>query len=163
MAKILRLNSEQRENLVAYLDGELSEEETQDIEQVLASSEVARHEVDMLSRSWDLIGVLPSTKASEEFTRKTLSSLRAAEAERSFVSPEFRRNVKRLTILAGWGAVLGLCVYLGFTATNRWVPNPSDQLLDEYDVISNLDRYSEVGSIEFLQTLKTNRTLEPNE
>lgn len=163
MAKILRLNSEQRDNLVAYLDGELSEEETQEIEQVLAASEVARHEVDMLSRSWDLIGVLPSTKASEEFTRKTLSSLRAAEAERTFISPQLRRNLRRMAILACGGAVLGLCMYLGFMATNRWVPNEADQLLDEYDVISNLDRYSEVGSIEFLQTLKTNRTLDPHE
>jgi ferric-dicitrate binding protein FerR (iron transport regulator) len=163
MAKMLRLNSEQRDNLVAYLDGELSEEETQEIEQILAASEVARHEVDMLSRSWDLIGVLPTAKASEEFTRKTLSSIRAAEAERSFISPQTRRNMRRVAVLACGTAVLGLCMYLGFTATNRWVPNEADQLLDEYEVISNLDRYSEVGSIEFLQALKNNRTLEPNQ
>ncbi len=79
MAKMTRLSAEQRENLVAYLDGELDDSATQNIEQVLAESVVARHDVDMLSRTWDLMNVLPGVKASEEFTRKTLSSIRAAE------------------------------------------------------------------------------------
>src|SRR5579859_2895023 len=96
MAKLARLSSEQRENLTAYLDGELDEATTQDIEQVLAVSEVARHEVDMLSRTWDLLNALPTHKASEEFTHKTMSNLRAAEhAPASAVADLIYRNARR--------------------------------------------------------------------
>ena len=42
MAKALRLTAEQRDNLVAYLDGELEEAETQYIDQVLAKKQLLR-------------------------------------------------------------------------------------------------------------------------
>ncbi len=159
MAKITRLTAEQRENLTAYLDGELDEAATQDIEQVLAASEVARHEVDMLSRTWDLLNVLPTHKASEEFTQKTMSNLRAAEhAGPSAAGEIVYRHARRGAVLALWAGVLGLCGYASFLAANHWIPNESEQLLDDYDVISNFDKYSEVGDIEFLKELQSKRT-----
>ena len=66
-----KLTSQQRENLVAYLDGELDEVETQEIERTLAHSLEARHEVDMLTRTWELLDTLPKSKASEEFSERT--------------------------------------------------------------------------------------------
>src|SRR5260370_281071 len=88
MAKITRLSAEQRENLTAYLDGELDDAQTQEIEQVLAASEVARHEIDMLSRTCDALSVLPTHKASGEFTRKTMTNLRAAESSEPSATAE---------------------------------------------------------------------------
>ncbi|MFN0053381.1 MAG: anti-sigma factor family protein [Planctomycetales bacterium] len=160
MAKITRLSAEQRENLTAYLDGELDEPGTQQVEQILAESVVARHEVDMLSRTWDLLGVLPGVKASEEFTRKTLSSIRAAEIpQQRFDSRHAARQMRRALVLALWGIVLVASGFLGYRATTHWLPNESEQLLDEFDVIANLQDYSEVGDIEFLRILKAKRTL----
>jgi hypothetical protein len=159
MAKLTRLTSEQRENLTAYLDGELDETATQEIEQVLAVSEVARHEIDMLSRAWDMLNVLPTHKASEEFTQRTMTSLRAAEhAGPSAAGEIVYRHARRGAVLALWAGVLGLCVYAGFMATNHWVPNESEQLLDDYPIVDNLDKYLEVGDIEFLQELQSKRT-----
>jgi len=159
MAKITRLSSEQRENLTAYLDGELDEASTQDIEQVLAVSEVARHEVDMLSRTWDMLNVLPTHRASEEFTRKTMTNLRAAEQGGAGAAGQMvYRNARRGVVLAMWGGVLVACGYLGFMATNHWVPNESEELLDDYDVINNLHKYSEIGDVEFLKILQSKRT-----
>jgi anti-sigma factor RsiW len=159
MAKLQRLSQEQRENLAAYLDGELDDAATQEIEQVLASSEVARHEVDMLSRTWDMLSTLPTHKASEEFTQKTVTSLRAIENPvRSATSQAVARSTRRGGVLAMWAALLVVCGLVGFQATNRWIPNDSEQLLDDYPIIENLDKYSEVGSIEFLRVLKDRRT-----
>jgi anti-sigma factor RsiW len=79
MDKITRLTPEQRSNLVAYLDGELADEEAQEIERILAGSPVARNEVEMLQRTWDLLDGLPRVHVSEEFTRKTLTSLKVDE------------------------------------------------------------------------------------
>lgn len=159
MAKIARLSSEQRENLTAYLDGELDENATQEIEQVLAVSEVARHEVDMLSRTWDMLSVLPAHKASDQFTHKTMTNLRASEnAGPSALQVLLYRNARRGAVLAAWTGGLCLVGYLAFMATNHWVPNESEQLLDDYSVIDNLDKYGEVGSVEFLQVLKSKHT-----
>jgi hypothetical protein len=165
MAKITRLSAEQRENLTAYLDGELDEAQTQEIEQVLATSEVARHEVDMLSRTWDALSVLPTHKASGEFTRKTMTNLRAAESsEPGAASQMIFRNARRGVVLAAWAGVLGVCAYLAFMATNHWIPNDSEQLLEDYELISNLDRYQEVlnygegDTTAFLQILRDKRT-----
>jgi anti-sigma factor RsiW len=159
MAKLARLNPEHRDNLAAYLDGELEEVATQEIEQILAVSEVARHEVDMLSRTWDMLNSLPAHKASEEFTQKTVSSMRAAERTGpGLASQAVKQNARRGGVLTLWAAILVVCGYVGYSATHQWVPNDSEQLLDEYETISNLDKLQEVGSIEFLQVLKDKNT-----
>jgi MoxR-like ATPase len=160
MAKITRLTSEQRENLVAYLDGELDEHASQGVEQVLAESVVARHDVDMLSRTWDLLNVLPGIKASEEFSRKTLTSIRAAETPKtSRFSAAAARNARRGILLAAWLALVAVCGLAGFEASRRFVPDETELLLEDYDVIMRLDEYTEVGDIEFLRILNANRTL----
>ncbi len=160
MAKLLRLSPEQRENLAAYLDGELEETAVQDIEQILAVSEVARHEVDMLSRTWDMLNSLPNHKASEEFTQKTVTGMRAAESTGPPVASQaLKDHARRGAVLAVWAAILAVCGYVGFSAAHQWVPNESDQLLDDYEIISNLDKLQEVGNIEFLQVLKAKNTL----
>lgn len=159
MAKITRLSAEQRENLVAYMDGELDEGASQGVEQALAESVVARHEVDMLSRTWDLLNVLPGVKASEEFSRKTMSLIKSAEEPRRFYGEEFARNVRRAVSLAAFSAAVMACGVVGFQATRHWVPDEIDPMLDDFDVVKNIDDYSEVGDIEFLKILKTNRTL----
>ena len=84
MEKVLRLTSEQRADLVAYLDGELDESPTQEIDRILARSAVARHEVEALSRAWEMLDILPRPKASSTFTERTMSTLQLAEAPRDF-------------------------------------------------------------------------------
>src|SRR5437016_5622208 len=142
MAKLARLSPEQRDNLAAYLDGELEETATQEIEQILAVSEVARHEVDMLSRTWDMLNSLPTHKASQEFTQKTVSSMRAAERSGPPLAGQaVKQNARRGAVLAIWAGILVACGYAGYSATHQWVPNEFEQLLGEdYEVISNLDK-----------------------
>jgi anti-sigma factor RsiW len=160
MAKITRLSAEQRENLVAYLDGELDEAASQEVEQVLAESVVARHEVDMLSRTWDLLNALPGTKASEDFSRKTLSSIRAAESPATRVDgAAFSRSLRRTAVLAAAAGALVVCAILGFRGMKSGVPNEAELLLNEFDVIEHLDEYQAIGDVEFLRTLKAKRTL----
>jgi len=159
MAKLARLSPEHRDNLAAYLDGELDETATQEIEQILAVSEVARHEVDMLSRTWDMLNSLPAQKASEEFTRKTVSSMRAVDQSGPpLASQALTQNARRGGVLTLWAGILTVCGYVGYSATHQWVPNDSEQLLDDYEIISNLDKLQEVGGIEFLKALKNKNT-----
>ena len=140
MPRFIRLSQEQRDNLVAYLDGELDEAATADIEQALADSPVARHEVDMISRSWDLLNALPTHRASGEFTERTVSSLRAQEDKAPRIPPDLiYRSVRRGLLLAVWASILAACGYIGFAATRHWIPNDAEALLEDYDIINNFD------------------------
>jgi hypothetical protein len=170
MAKLIRLSQQHRDDLVAYLDGELGEAATQEIEHVLAGSEVARHEIDMLSRSWDMLNALPTHRASGEFTERTVSSMRASEEKGPRIPPELiYRNARRGAVLALWVAILAACGYVGFAATRHWIPNDFEALLEDYDVVNNLDKYGESLTppdpgnprhpTEFLEVLKNKRTL----
>lgn len=155
MEKISRLSQEQRENLTAYLDGELDDAETQDVESALVRSSIARHEVDILSRTWDLLNILPRAKVSEQFTQKTLTQLRALDQKpRSLDSFSWYRRTRQVSILAAWAAGLLIVASIGFVATRRWVPNETEELITLLPIIEHFDQYQAVESIEFLKELR---------
>src|SRR5437773_227270 len=155
MEKFTRLSQDQRGDLVAYLDGELDETAAQQIEQVLSRSEVARHEVDVLARTWDLLDQLPRAKVSEDFARNTISKLQAVENTQPLLRDQpWYRPARRGAVFALWAGGLACAAFVGFAATHRWVPNETDQLLDELPIVEKLDQYSEVGSVRFLEELK---------
>lgn len=156
MEKIPRLSQEQRENLTAYLDGELEDSDTQDIETALARSSIARHEVDILSRTWDLLNILPRAKVSEEFTRKTLTQLRAIDQKpRSLDSFNWYRQTRQGSILGAWVAGLLIVASLGFVATRRWIPNETDELLTLLPILEQFDEYQAAENAEFLKMLQS--------
>jgi anti-sigma factor RsiW len=158
MEKIPRLNQDQRSNLVAYLDGELPEPAAKEIEQVLSKSPTAQHDVEMLSRTWDLLDQLPRLAGSSDLTTRTITIIKADEAPKpllpaSWIARFPKEAFRRGTIVATWVAGLALAAVVGFVITNRMIPNPSDELLRNLPVIEKLDLYSNVESVEFLREL----------
>ena len=152
MSRIPRLTSEQRAELVAYLDGELEEEKAREIEQTLAASEVARHEVEMLSRTWDLLETLPRESASAEFASKTLETVKVESTPSA--APEWRPYARRGLIGLGWATTLAAVTLAGFAAGHRWLPRRSDPIVRDLPLLDRLDAYREVGSVEFLHGLR---------
>lgn len=142
-----------RENLVAYLDGELDESETLEVERTLTESAEIRQEVEALSRTWDLLDQLPRVRASSEFTERTMASIQAASAVEStqpLFGPEARRRIWLASLLAG----LVACAALGFFLTNRGLPKKTEALMRDLPVIEQVDLYEEVGDVEFLRELE---------
>ena len=155
MEKTVRLNAEQREDLVAYLDGELPAEQVQQIEQIVARSEVARHEVEALARTWELLDILPASKASEDFASKTMTNLKVMETPFKLTEQWWFVHFRRVWAGLGWITALLVCGWLGFQITRFWVPNPHEELLQDLHVIENLDQYQEAREMEFLHLLKS--------
>jgi len=158
MEKIPRLNQDQRSNLVAYLDGELPEPAAKEIEHVLSKSPTVQHDVEMLSRTWDLLDQLPRLAGSSDLTARTITVIKPDEAPKpllpaSWIARFPKEAFRRGTIVATWVAGLALAAVVGFVITNRMIPNPSDELLRNLPVIEKLDLYSNVESIEFLREL----------
>jgi anti-sigma factor RsiW len=153
MEKIPRLSSDQRSNLVAYLDGELPEPSAKEIEHVLSKSPTVQHDVEMLSRTWDLLDQLPRLTGNGDLTERMVTRVKAAEEPKPFLPATLLERIpkeplRRGAIVATWVAGLALAAVAGF-----FITNPSEELLRNLPVIEKLDLYSNVESIEFVREL----------
>ena len=153
MDKFSRLNATQRANLVAYLDGELDDQETAEIESALAHSAVARNDVELLARTYDLLDELPRVKAPREFTERTLTTIRLDGVRTDITQTEWYRRLRRGAVLLAWLGVMTAASALGYRITQAWVPNDANVLVRDFEVIQRLDQYQEVGNVKFLKSL----------
>lgn len=158
------------EKLVAYLDGEVSDQEAIEVEQSLSTDEKTRAHVDGLERTWELLDRLPITKASDEFTNKTLSTIKTVQLEAQAnesqdrsglgLSKQSQQQIWKVAVAGGWMIGLACSIFLGYVFTNQWLPDESEPLLKELSFIENLDTYSEVQSLEFLKDLQQSGTFD---
>lgn len=101
--------------LVAYLDGELPAEASEQIEQQLSSDPPLRQQAESLDRTWQMLGLLEEVSASAEFVGKTLATIQtlpAAESGSATAPSGLQSLLSRsrlLTLTAG--------LVLGFVAT----------------------------------------------
>jgi hypothetical protein len=148
-----RLTPSERADLVAYLDGELAEPESQAISTKLAHSATARREVDALERTWELLDFLPRPKASEDFTARTLSEVTRREAEEGDLGSTIVRTSGRVVRASAW-ILLSLLTFGAGFGLIEWVwPNPTERLSRDLPIAEHLDEYRDVGTFEFLQEL----------
>lgn len=152
--KLVRLTATQRSEFVAYLDGELNDDETRSIEQLLASNEVARHDMESLATAWELLDELPRANAPTDFAEKTLATLKMEEhvvplSEQAW----FQQATKYGKFAIGWSLVL-CCGMVGFLVARSVPPSRADTLIHEYPLLEYFDSYQEIGSTEFLSQLQ---------
>ncbi len=121
MSRLTRLSTDERNNLVAYLDGELEDDATQRIEEVLSQSPVARNDVELLVKTYDLLDLLPRPKASAEFTQKTIATARMTEVKVDYADAA-RQKTPRSHAGHGGRRARGGGGFAGFAAANRFVP-----------------------------------------
>jgi anti-sigma factor RsiW len=148
-----RLSPTQRSNLVAYLDGELADQDTAEIETVLAHSSVARNDVELLARTYDLLDELPRLRATQEFTNRTLATVRMDDVRTDFTQTEWFQRLRRGGALMLWSLAMLAAAGLGYAATQIWTPNDDERLVRDYGVIEELDVYRQVDNLEFLREL----------
>ncbi len=148
-----RLNPEERANLAAYIDGELTENESRAIATKLSLSPIARREVDSLKKTWELLEFLPRPKASLVFSERTLTSVRLLETRASSWDQTAGVWFAQSARLAVCLVVAVAALALGFALT-RWAwPDPAARLVRDMSLAEHLDEYKEVGSFGFLEEL----------
>ena len=124
MEKIPRLSTQQRSDLVAYLDGELNETASREIERILTHSPVARNEVEVLMRTWEMLDALPMRSASEDFTERTMSTIRIDDYREPLSEKLWFQRTRRGVIIAGWVAGLVVAAVIGFSAGTLQAQDP---------------------------------------
>src|SRR5262245_31557965 len=153
------LSDEDRAELVAYLDGELDEKATQEVEARLSRDPQARAELDTLRRTWDMLDYLPQPEPSASFTHRTMervSALRPAVRTASF------RRWRPWAGAAGWAAALLLAGLGGYAVSSRLAQPVSptvaevdldEQLVRDLRLVENRRLYEHVDDLDFLWAL----------
>lgn len=140
------------EQLVAYLDGELSASESESIERSIHNDDSVKSELQQYDRVWNALDDLPRATVDDSFARTTIEmatvQARQELAEQTAMLPVRKRNTR--TKLAGLVVVATL---LGFIAFSAVLPNPNRTLYANLPLISQLDAYLEVQDVEFLRRL----------
>ena len=154
MDKLKRVSVEHRDNFVAYLDGELSPEDAKNLERVLADSPVARKDVELLVRTYDMLDLLPRPQATVEFTQKTMATIKLSDIKPDITQTGWYKRLYLGIAAAAGAGLLALTGFLAYAGTSRWIPTEEDLLLRDLQVIKNLDDYTQVGQHEFLERLQ---------
>ncbi|MFV2065467.1 MAG: hypothetical protein ACC645_00695 [Pirellulales bacterium] len=141
-----------RDELVAYLDGEIDSEARRRLEGRLTRDPATRRELEQFQRAWECLDVLPAATVSESFASTTIEMVAVtAEREQSgWPLTRFARRHRRWTALAV-GLVAGLLGYAVVAA--RW-PDTDRLLLRERRLLERLDVYLEIDDIGYLRRLR---------
>jgi len=148
-----RLTSAERANLVAYLDGELNEAEAQAIATKLTKSVIARREIEVLEKTWELLDHLPRARVSDDFTARTLTEVERLTNQDEHFDSVLKQTTERVIRITVWVLASLLAFGGGYLATNRLWPNPVARLVRDLSIAEHLEEYREVGDFELLQAL----------
>jgi anti-sigma factor RsiW len=149
------LSEQDRENLVAYLDGELDEETAQALEAKLNLDAEARAEAEAMKRTWGMLDYLPRPEPSANFTHRTLERLAIKKPVETARMP---RLASRRWLGVGWAAAVLLAAGIGWWGSGLLTsPSPvsseDEQLVRHLHVIQKLPLYEQVDDLDFLRAL----------
>jgi hypothetical protein len=141
-----------REELVAYLDGELEASRSRRLEERLANEPRLRRILQELDGTWSLLDELDAPPPDEHFTRTTLEMVALAADEDVARGRAEAPRRRRRRWLAVAGALLAAAA-AGFAGVALLFPDPNAQLRRDRPILENLDQYRQIDSIEFLRVL----------
>ena len=151
MSQSAPLSDDDRATLVAYLDGELDEEQARDVEARINRDPTVRAEVESLKRTWDLLDYLPRAEPSPTFTQRTVSLVTAEH----MATLKARQRRRRWLVGVGWAAAVLVAALGGFAGVTLLTPRePTDEeLARDLRVIENRKLYEQIDSVGFLKSL----------
>jgi anti-sigma factor RsiW len=166
MAKLPSLSAKEREDLVAYLDGELDAQAAGDLEVKLNLDAEARAEAEALRRTWEMLDYLPRPEPAPTFASRTLErvsslGLPVQPAEASEIGKRWRPWL----LGGGWAAAVLLAGTLGYAGVSWLSPsNPATThtnkpvdvdalLVKDLRLIENKRLYDLVDDVGFLREL----------
>jgi hypothetical protein len=158
----LRLTPDERADLVAYIDGELPETISRSLSTKLTHSATGRREVEMLKKTWELLGHLPLPEPTPQFHDRTITEIRRLELKAPSWDPRVKRWTAKTAHVIAYLSMAVASLALGYVGT-RWIwPDPSARLARDLSMFEHMDEYLEVGSFEFLGQLADSQEFRPD-
>jgi anti-sigma factor RsiW len=171
------------ERLVSYLDGELTSEQTEEIEAALHHDPALRKEAESLKQAWDLLDFLPRPEPSPDFTNKTVSQIVSVKSPSGITSKltsstpipssESGTSVQQIrsaishpqsskdSVYLQWAIAILVFGLLGWMLEvpirNKMAPvsqtENDAQILSDMRILDNLKYYRHIEDLAFLQAL----------
>jgi len=140
------------EQLVAYLDRELDEAASRQVEELIARDPKVQDAVTKLEEAWDTLDQLGRSDVDHMFTRSTLEMVAVAvEQEVKAEQDELPRRRRRYRLAVA--ASLLVSAALGFALAAKFWPDANQQLLADLPILLRLAEYRQVDDAQFLQRL----------
>ncbi|MCC7338099.1 MAG: hypothetical protein IT422_23660 [Pirellulaceae bacterium] len=137
------------ETLVAYLDGELSPEETLRFEQNLYTEPGLQKRVNDMQASWSLLSELPCPSPRRDLTQSTIEMVTLAISQESRTWRDWFAEHRWLTL-----ALAGASMLIAGAATSRALTHyMTRQILDNLPSIVDFPALQNIDSPEFLHEL----------
>jgi anti-sigma factor RsiW len=148
------LSDDEREELVAHLDGELDEARARVVEARLSLDPAARAEAEALNRAWEMLDYLPRPEPTEGFTHRTMERVSVVRSQQLARRAAWRRRRPWL-VGAGWAAAVLALAAGGFLGMRQALTHgPTDEdLARDLRVLENKRSYEQVEDIGFLWKL----------
>jgi hypothetical protein len=168
------LSDQDREDLVAYLDGELPESAAKTLEAKLNLDAEARAEAVALRKTWELLDFLPRPEPSASFTHRTMErlSVQVSLARAGWLGSG---RWPRWVLGVAWAAVVLLAAGVGFAGVHFLAkehpgdngprqerPDPlaslgpkelKEKLVQDLRILENRRLYDNVDDLDFLREL----------
>jgi hypothetical protein len=139
------------EELVAYLDGELDAEQNLQVEQRLSADPDYRERLRELERTWDMLDELPTGEPTQSFTQSTLELVLSEDTLRQ---RKQQWTLWTLPLRVLTFSVVPLALFTIAFALTRYNQNqPYRELLRDLPVIENIDMFTKVEDVRFLELL----------
>jgi len=140
------------EELVAYLDGELSRDQAAKIERRMADDPKYAARLNQLQRAWDLLDTLNRTEADDDFVHSTVEMVAVHAVEEA--KTQKVRIVRRRNL--GWVAIAIFVLAVSGTAyglIRHRLEKPNRELVHNLPIIERVDDYQNIDSLEFVKQL----------
>ena len=151
------LNDQDRENLTAYLDGELDQQTSQALEAKINLDPEARKEVEALKQAWGMLDYLPQPQPAARFTHRTMERL---SLEKMGQTVRMSRSRAALWLRAvGWAAAIVAAAGVGLGAGQLFfskAPDGADAdepLVRHLRILENWRHYENIEDLDFLRAL----------
>jgi anti-sigma-K factor RskA len=141
------------EELVAYLDGELSPDQAARIERRMGEDPKYRARLNQLQRAWDMLDSLNRSEADDDFVHSTVEMVAVQaveEAKTQKIRTIRRRNFGWVSLLV---LLLGVAGTTYFAARYR-LEQPNRELVTNLHLIERVDDYRNIDSLEFVKQLE---------
>lgn len=141
------------EELIAYLDDQLSAAERDRVERRLAEDEPYRLRLALLERSWELLDALPRPEPQADFARSTVEMTAVrAQADLEQVQQQQRRSGRLRYWLLGGAALAATAA--GFAGMLVVLTAEDRRLVRDLPVVERVEEYRSLDDVEFLKMLE---------
>jgi anti-sigma factor RsiW len=141
------------DELVAYLDGELSADDEARVIRRLTEDPAFQQRLAQLQKAWDLLDVLQKAEPDAEFTRSTVEMV-AVQHELEADNAQSAAQRRRVAWWLAGGTAAALSAFAGYWIVQNKLSEPERQFLQDFPVIQRVDQYRNADSVEFLKRLR---------